>query len=156
MLSLLFADLLQGQFQHHLSSSMSLKFLSRSGGNAQHRMGSGRPVLLRFAVPRARHHPGPRRIRCGHEVCTTYTSHLPLLIHMIHSTLAISVHTFVVIFFSWHPPAGAEGARIWGTVIGTIWLYLGLCVSVGECRYQTMHRALANRCFRLRCQPRQG
>ncbi|KAF8606608.1 hypothetical protein BDV93DRAFT_349986 [Ceratobasidium sp. AG-I] len=47
------------------------------------------------------------------------------------STLAISVHTFVVIFFSWHPPSGAAGARIWGTVIGTIWLYLGLCVSVG-------------------------
>lgn len=47
------------------------------------------------------------------------------------STLAISVHTFVVIFFSWHPPTGAAGARIWGTVIGTIWLYLGLCVSVG-------------------------
>ncbi|QRV89717.1 G protein coupled glucose receptor regulating Gpa2 protein [Ceratobasidium sp. AG-Ba] len=47
------------------------------------------------------------------------------------STLAISVHTFVVIFFSWHPPTGAKGARIWGTVIGLIWLYLGLCVSVG-------------------------
>lgn len=47
------------------------------------------------------------------------------------STLAISVHTFVVIFFSWHPPTGAAGARIWGTVITLIWLYLGLCVSVG-------------------------
>ncbi|KAG8748249.1 hypothetical protein FRC10_007638 [Ceratobasidium sp. 414] len=32
---------------------------------------------------------------------------------------------------SWHPPNGAKGARIWGTVIGLIWLYLGLCVSVG-------------------------
>ncbi|CAE6450550.1 unnamed protein product [Rhizoctonia solani] len=47
------------------------------------------------------------------------------------STLAISVHTFVVIFFSWHPPTGAAGARIWGTVIAFIWLYLSLCVSVG-------------------------
>ena len=56
--------------------------------------------------------------------------------HMLRSTLAISVHTFVVIFFSWHPPSGAAGARIWGTVIGAIWLYLGLCVSVGkwQCR----------------------
>ncbi|KAH7341802.1 hypothetical protein B0J17DRAFT_714970 [Rhizoctonia solani] len=47
------------------------------------------------------------------------------------STLAISIHTFVVIFFSWHPPTGAAGARIWGTVIAFIWLYLSLCVSVG-------------------------
>ncbi|KAG8764137.1 hypothetical protein FRC11_004625 [Ceratobasidium sp. 423] len=47
------------------------------------------------------------------------------------STLAISIHTFVVIFFSWHPPTGAAGARIWGTVITLIWLYLALCVSVG-------------------------
>ncbi|CAE7076260.1 unnamed protein product [Rhizoctonia solani] len=47
------------------------------------------------------------------------------------STLAISIHTFVVIFFSWHPPSGVEGARIWGTVIALIWVYLSLCVSVG-------------------------
>ncbi|QRW17909.1 G protein coupled glucose receptor regulating Gpa2 protein [Rhizoctonia solani] len=47
------------------------------------------------------------------------------------STLAISVHTFVVIFFSWHPPTGAAGARIWGSVIALIWTYLSLCVSVG-------------------------
>ncbi|CAE6410613.1 unnamed protein product [Rhizoctonia solani] len=47
------------------------------------------------------------------------------------STLAISIHTFVVIFFSWHPPTGAAGTRIWGTVIALIWLYLSLCVSVG-------------------------
>ncbi|CAE6476337.1 unnamed protein product [Rhizoctonia solani] len=47
------------------------------------------------------------------------------------STLAISIHTFVVIFFSWHPLGGAAGARIWGTVIALIWVYLFLCVSVG-------------------------
>ncbi|KAJ1307500.1 hypothetical protein OPQ81_001599 [Rhizoctonia solani] len=47
------------------------------------------------------------------------------------STLAISIHTFIVIFFSWHPPTGAAGARIWGTVIALIWVYLSLCVSVG-------------------------
>ncbi|CAE6515883.1 unnamed protein product [Rhizoctonia solani] len=47
------------------------------------------------------------------------------------STLAISIHTFIVIFFSWHPPMGAAGARIWGAVITLIWLYLTLCVSVG-------------------------
>ncbi|KAG9073951.1 hypothetical protein FS749_014537, partial [Ceratobasidium sp. UAMH 11750] len=47
------------------------------------------------------------------------------------STLAIAVHSFVVIFFSWHPPTGAKGVWIWGTVIGSIWLYLTLCVSVG-------------------------
>jgi hypothetical protein len=60
---------------------------------------------------------------------------------MVRSTLAISVHTFVVIFFSWHPPTGAQGARIWGAVIASIWLYLGLCVSVGGCQYLTAHRA---------------
>ncbi|CUA76072.1 hypothetical protein RSOLAG22IIIB_02079 [Rhizoctonia solani] len=47
------------------------------------------------------------------------------------STLAISIHTFVVIFFSWHPPSGAAGARIWGSTIAFIWIYLSLCVSVG-------------------------
>ncbi|CAE6424687.1 unnamed protein product [Rhizoctonia solani] len=47
------------------------------------------------------------------------------------STLAISIHTFVVIFFGWHPPSGAEGARIWGSVTAFIWVYLSLCVSVG-------------------------
>ncbi|KAF8754125.1 hypothetical protein RHS01_06207 [Rhizoctonia solani] len=32
---------------------------------------------------------------------------------------------------SWHPPTGAAGARIWGSVIALIWIYLSLCVSVG-------------------------
>ncbi|KAG8735352.1 hypothetical protein FRC10_010687 [Ceratobasidium sp. 414] len=61
------------------------------------------------------------------------------------STFAISVHTFIVVFFSWHPPTGAKGVRIWGTVIGSIWLYLVLCISVGfsvnERRFSSKHGA---------------